>query len=412
MQLSYGKLLYRVKKDAKNQNSFIMQLSYGKLLYRAKKDAKKMKILAVNPGSTSTKIALFEDETKLFSATVDHNADTLKAFKEINDQLPYRKAEILKRLAAENISLDRLDAVSGRCGGTPGQTCGTYEINEKLMDDIVSGRYVKHMANLGGQLAKSIADEYGAKAYIVNPPETDELSDVARVTGLKGVYRLSRVHALNQKEIALRFAASQHRRYEEMNLIVAHIGGGLSVTAHEKGRMVDTTDIVNGDGPMATTRSGSIPCMDIIKLCFSGDYTQKQLIDRINKFGGLVDHLGTSDVREILRMIDGGDEYARLIYDAMIYETGKYIGAMASVLHGRVDAILLTGGIANDGYLVEKLSDMCGYIAPVRAMPGEFEMEALACGAYRALSGQEQAKTYTGEPVWHGFGALARGEHS
>jgi butyrate kinase len=370
-------------------------------------DKEKYKIFAINPGSTSTKIALFEADEEVFSANVSHDAATLKQFREIPEQFPYRKQAILDELAKRNVSLVGAHAFVGRCGGMGPITGGTYEINDLLLKHSVSGRATKHPANLGGQLAYDFAVAYGGKAFIVNPPDTDEFEQIARVTGFSDVARESKTHTLNQKEVAIRHAASIGRRYEDLNLIISHIGGGLSVSVHRRGRIIDSNNIVDGDGPMAPTRAGTLPAVAIVDMCFSGKYTQREMYDRITKNGGLVDHLGTAEVIEILERIKKGDAYAKLIYDAMIYQIGKAIGAYATVLSGQVDAILLTGGVARDSYLVEQLTGRVKYIAPVKVYAGEFEMEALAAGAIRVLTGQEKAKTYTGEPVWSGFGREA-----
>jgi butyrate kinase len=238
---------------------------------------------------------------------------------------------------------------------------------------------------------------------VVNPPDVDEFQDLARITGIKGLYRVSHLHALNQKETAIRYAASIGARYEDLNLVVAHIGGGISVAAHRKGRMIDGNDIVGGEGPMAPTRAGSLPAADLIRLCFSGKFSEKELLARCMKNGGFVDHLGSSDALEIKERIKQGDAYAKLAYHAMIYQIIKSIGAMAAALEGEVDGILLGGGLAHDGELVDKITAACSFIAPVHAFPGEFEMEAMASGALRALRGEEIVKTYSGEPVWRGF---------
>jgi len=364
---------------------------------------KKYKLFTINPGSTSTKIALFENDTEIFSVNVSHDAAVLKTFKEISDQFDYRKDTILDELAKRGESLDNTDAFVGRGGGLVGLTGGTYPVNEILLHHARIGFTVKHPALLGSQLAHYFAQIYGGKAFVVNPPDVDEFDEIARVTGLKDVVRESRIHALNQKEIGIRYATENGKKYEELNLVIAHIGGGVSVTAHKQGRMVDSNDIVNGDGPMAPTRAGSIPANALIKLCFSGKYTEKDLLDKITKAGGFVDHLDTSDVLEILDRIKAGDTYAKLIFEAMIYQIGKNIGAYATVLKGKVDAIILTGGISRSKYLTDQITEMVAYIAPVKVMAGEFEMEALASGAYRVLTGAEEAKEYSGVPVWDGF---------
>jgi butyrate kinase len=364
---------------------------------------RKYRIFAINPGSTTTKTALFENERELFSANVSHDAVKLKDFSEISDQLPYRRETILSELAKNNISLEGIAAFVGRGGGLVGLTGGTYTVNETLLHHARIGFTVKHPATLGSRLAHEFATTYGGQAFVVNPPDVDEFDLIARVSGLSDVTRESRIHALNQKEVGIRYAHDIGRRYEDLNLVISHIGGGISVTAHRKGLMADSNDIINGDGPMAPTRAGAIPATAIIRMCYSGKYTEKEMYDRITKTGGLVDHLGTSEVKEVLARIKAGDTYAKLIYDAMIYQIGKYIGAYTAALKGDVDAILLTGGIAHDSYLVDKLTEMVSYIAPVKVYAGEFEMEALAAGALRVLKGEEQAKAYSGVPVWSGF---------
>jgi butyrate kinase len=231
----------------------------------------------------------------------------------------------------------------------------------------------------------------------------DEFQDVARVTGMKEITRTSHLHALNQKETAIRHAASINKKYEDINLVVAHIGGGISVAAHRKGKMIDGNDNVGGDGPMAPTRTSSLPTAGLVRLCFSGKYTEKQLLERCMKNGGFVDLLGTADAIEVVKRIENGDAYATIVYDAMIYQIIKAIGAMAAALAGSVDGILLGGGLARDKSLVEKITRSCSFIAPVTAYPGEFEMEAMAAGALRVLKGEETVKTYSGVPVWKGF---------
>lgn len=364
---------------------------------------KTVKILAINPGSTSTKVAMFENDQKVFSFNIDHDASVLKGYAELQDQLPYRKATILNELAKNNVSLAGVDAFVGRGGGLVSLEGGVYPVNDILLHHAEVGFTVKHPAMFGAQLAHEFAQTYGGQAFVVNPPDVDEFEEVARVCGLAEICRESKIHALNQKEIGIRYAAVANSHYEAMNLIICHIGGGISVTAHKQGRMVDSNDIAQGDGPMAPTRAGAIPATPLIKLCFSGKYSQQELLDLISKNGGLVDHLGTSDAREVVARIEQGDQYAKLVYDAMIYQIAKGVGACAAALKGKVDGIIFTGGISHDKYLVSQLSGMIDWIAPITVMPGEFEMEALAAGALRVLSGQEQPKTYTGQPVWSGF---------
>lgn len=360
------------------------------------------KVLAINPGSTSTKVALFEGDKKVFSANVAHNAQKLSEFKEISDQFEYRKETVLAEVQKQGIDLTDIDAFSGRGGGLRSLVGGTYKVNDIMLEHARIGLTVKHPATLGCQLANFFAELYNKKAFVVNPPDVDEFQEVARITGLKGVYRESRIHALNQKEIGIRYASNLGKNYNELNLIVAHIGGGVSVTAHKRGKMIDSNDIVNGDGPMAPTRCGSLPVTSVIKMCYSGQYTEKEMLQKATKTGGLLDHLGTADVLEVVSMIEKGDNYAKLIFDTMIYQIIKAIGSNATALSGEVDGIILTGGISHSDYVVNEIKKSTAFIAPVVVMAGEFEMEALAAGAIRVMKGEEIAKIYDGEPVWKG----------
>lgn len=362
------------------------------------------RILAINPGSTSTKVALFENRRQRFAANVAHEAAELETFAEISDQLPYRRAVILDTLEKNGIRIEELDAFVGRGGGLVGLEGGTYPVNDILLDHARVGFTVKHPAILGSQLAHEMAGIHGKPAFVVDPPDVDEFEPLARITGLSDVFRESRGHPLNQKAVARRYAAETGRRYEELNLVVSHLGGGVSVAAHRKGRMVDSTDVINGDGPMAPTRAGAVPAAAIIKMCFSGKYSEQEMLRRIGKNGGFVDHLQTSDAREVKARMDRGDAGAKRVYDALAYQVGKSIGAYAAVLKGEVDGILLAGGMAHDDYLISKITDRVAFIAPVKVYAGEFEMEALAAGALRVLTGEEQPKTYTGIPVWEKFG--------
>lgn len=362
------------------------------------------KIFAVNPGSTSTKIALFDGEEKLFGANVSHDAAKLKEFATIAEQMPYREETINSLLKENNVDLSEVDAFVGRGGGLLGVEGGTYSINETLLDHAVNiANGVPHPATLGPQLAKKYADTYGKKAYVVNPPDTDELQDVARVTGIKGVYRNVHLHALNLKETAIRHAQSMGKRYEDCNFIVCHIGGGVSVSAHDHGKMIDGNDIVGGEGPMAPTRCGAVPVVEILNYMAKTGADLKTVKGLVVKTGGFVSHLGTSDAREVTARIAQGDKEAELIWNTFIYQIEKYIGAMAVALKGKVDGILLGGGIVYDKGLVEKITADCGFIAPVSAYPGEFEMEAMAAGVIRVLEGKEELKEYLGVPAWKGF---------
>lgn len=364
---------------------------------------KKQFILCVNPGSTSTKIAVFDGRREVFRQGLDHAPEELAQFASINDQIPYRTQMILDALAEHRIALKDIAAFSGRGGGQASHAGGTYLVNDLMAEEAHEEKYASHPALLACQICLAFSRQTGAPAFMTNSPATDEMRDEARITGLKGVYRISHAHALNQKEVAQRYAASIGRRYEDLNLVVCHIGGGVSVTAHARGRMVDTNDILNGDGPMAPTRTGSIPAVDIVNLAFdmAGEgKTRKDVIKFVRSQGGLVNHLGTFDAREVVARIEDGDAYARHVYDAMAYQVSKYVGSMFVALGCQCDAIVLTGGIAHDDYLCGKVEAAVGGIAPVVRMPGEFEMEALAEGARRVLDGEEQALEYTGVPVW------------
>lgn len=356
------------------------------------------KVLAINPGSTSTKIAVFKGTEKLFSENVAHAAEELGKYKEVSDQLPFRYEMIKKMLKEQNIDLSDLDAVVGRGGGLFSCEGGVYAINETLFDHAKRGANgIQHPAQLGPQIAKSFADEYGCPAFVVNPPDTDEAILVARMTGIKGVIRRPLGHALNQKETAIVHSKKMGVKYEDMNYIVCHIGGGTSIAAHQKGKMVDCNDIVGGDGPMTPTRSGSVPVAQLVDHIFDHEMDRKTAKAYATKTGGFVDLLGTSDAKEVFEMGQNGNKFAKLVWDAMVFQITKQIGAMAVVLHGKVDAILIGGGMAFNQDLVEQIKEACGFIAPIYTYPGEFEMEAMANGAARVLDGEEEVRTYTGE---------------
>lgn len=363
------------------------------------------KIFALNPGSTSTKYALFENDRLLFSGKAVHQAEDLKHFPTVASQFDYRRRVILEAVQNAGISLKGTDCFVSRCSGLYPCKGGIYTITEKLIDICLSG-YTVHPAILGGKLAKSLSEEYGGIALALNPPDTDEFQDVARVTGFHDVFRTSNVHMLNQKETAIRAAREIGKKYEDCNFIVCHIGGGVSVTAHRKGKAIDSNSIIMGEGPMTPTRAGGMPLIPFMDLCYSGKYTRDEMYARLNQNGGFVDLLGTAEATEVTAMIEGGNKYAELVYNAFIYQIGKEIGAMAAVLHFQVDAILLGGGIVHDKRVVNGITEMCSAIAPIRTYPGEFEMEALASGALRALRGEEQIQEYDGIPVFNGFDYL------
>lgn len=360
---------------------------------------KKLKILTINPGSTSTKIAIFLNDTAIFNTTIEHQSTELIKFDTVSGQLTYRKEMILKALDTENVDLNDLDAVVGRGGGLYAVEGGVYSIDKLLLEHTKIGiNGVQHPAQLGAQLAAEFAAKHDVPAYIVNPPDTDEYQDVARITGVKGVYRHSHLHALNLKETAIHHAKNIGKPYNQCNFIVCHIGGGVSVSAHCQGKMVDGFDIVEGEGPMAPTRCGSLSVSNIVN-CLE-EKTTDEVMDLCTKSGGFVSHLGTSDAREVISKAESGDKYAKLIWDAMVYQIEKCIGSMAVVLKGKVDGILLSGGMIYSEILVKDIIDVCSFIAPITAYPGEFEMEAMAAGAIRVLEGLEESKIYSGVPNW------------
>ena len=361
------------------------------------------RVLVINPGSTSTKVGLFEGEHEVFSENVAHSAEKLAEFADISDQMPYRCDTILASLSSHGVELASVDAFVGRGGGllpTPG---GTYAVNDVMLRHSREGANgVRHPAQLGPQLASDLARAAGGRpAFVVNPPDTDELCDLARMTGVRGVYRRVHLHALNLKETAMRHAASLGRRYEDCRFVVCHIGGGISVSAHDRGKMVDGNDIVGGDGPMAPTRCGAVPVVELLR--YLEDHTTGEARALCMKTGGFVDLLGTSDALEVSRRAEAGDAACRRAWDAMIYQICKTIGEMACVLEGRVDGILLGGGMVRNEGLVADIRRRCEWIAPVTAYPGEFELEAMAAGARRVLTGEEQPLDYTGVPVFTGF---------
>ncbi|SCY37549.1 butyrate kinase [Pseudobutyrivibrio sp. AR14] len=358
------------------------------------------RILTINPGSTSTKVGFFNGEKLEFSVNVSHDAEKLAEFASVSDQLPYRKEVILSELEKAGIDLATVDAYVGRGGGLLAVEGGTYEVGQVLLDHAKRGANgIQHPAQLGSQLANEFAKKYGKPAFVVNPPDTDEFIIEARMTGIKGVYRQSHLHALNLKETAIRHSQLNGVKYEDANYIVCHIGGGVSISAHRKGKMIDGNDIVTGDGPMAPTRCGSVPAAQIIRYAYDHP-DKKETLSLTTKTGGFVSHLGTSDALDVFNRAEAGDKEAKLIWDTMTYQIIRYIGAMATVLHGQVNGILLGGGMVHNKKLVADITEACSWIAPVSAYPGEFELEAMAAGAIRVLDGVEAAKEYTGVPCW------------
>ena len=364
------------------------------------------RVIVLNPGSTSTKVALYEGDQRIFSETIDHPASVMAGFANIVDQLPYRKEIITKTLQEKGVDPGTADAFSAICTGLLPMDGGVYEVNEKMYAHGQVGPGSRHPGNLGPLLAKDFAEEFGGRAFIVDASSVDEFEEEARMTGFAEILRTSRGHPLNQRAAARRYASDCGKAYEELNLIVAHLGGGISVSAHCKGRMIDTVDSTRGEGRMAPTRSGTAPLADVIELCYSGKYTEKEMLTKVMKTGGWTAHLGTSDAREVDKRIEEGDQFAELVYRTTAYQIAKDIAAMAAVMKGKVDAIILTGGVAYSEMMTGMIKERVGFIAPVEIYPGEFEMDALAAGAIRVLEGKEEPKSYTGEPVFPGFDVI------
>ena len=361
-----------------------------------------MKILVINPGSTSTKVSLFEDHTLLFEESPFHDAPVLLAFPTVNDQIPFRRQVILDMLEKWGVPPESIDVFVGRGGSACPQPAGVTVIDERLYRDTeaaVGGS--EHPAKLGVMLAYSLGTQFGGRMYTADPTNVDEYSDLARVTGIRGLYRNAQSHVLNQKAVARAHAASMGRRYEDCRFIVCHIDGGITVSAHDLGRMTDGNVGAGGDGSYTPTRIGSIPVLTLL------DYLETHSADDVRRMcsrsGGFVSHFGTSDSDRIHAMVEQGDEKASLIWNAMIYNICKQIGAMSAVLKGRVDGILLTGGLVRFGDIADGVRERCGWIAPVSVYPGEMEQEALADAVLRVLRGEEEAHVYTGRPVWQGF---------
>ncbi len=352
------------------------------------------KILAINPGSTSTKVAVYEDTDLVTEIKVDHTTQELSRFDTVADQMDYRKQLIVDALSQKGIRPDGFDAIIGRGGLLKPIPSGVYEIDGPMLDDLRSARYGAHASNLGALIAESLAGGNAARAFIADPVVVDEMEDIAKLTGLAGIKRRSVFHALNQKAIARGYAARQGVPYESLNLIVAHLGGGISVGAHRRGRVVDVNNALDGDGPFSPERAGRIPAASLARMIASGHYTWDDISKKLAGKGGLVALLGTNDVREAIDRAEAGDKAASLALNAMCYNIAKEIGAMAAVLCGEVDAVILTGGIARNAEVCQKVGDRCRFIAPVVPMPGENELEALAANAFGVLSGALQPMRY------------------
>ena len=352
------------------------------------------KQLIINPGSTSTKLALYEDKEKVVQENVEHDAAQMQQFDSIADQIPFRMGIIRYFMARNSIQEKDLSAVMGRGGLVFGLKTGGYEVNDDLCEALVNDRLSQpHASNLGGLLARELARPLGIPAYIYDAVTGGELTEVARITGIRDIERRSFCHVLNSRAMAIRYAQENGLDYNKLNLIVAHLGGGISASVHAQGRIIDS--IGDDDGQFSPERSGSVPSLELIRLCFSGDYTKADMVKKVRGKGGLFAHLGTSDCRVIEKMIKDGDQHADLVFQAQAYQIAKGIGLLSIVLKGKCDAIILTGGVARSQMLTDRIKEYVSFIAPVAVLPGENEMEALALGGLRLLSGEETAQIYS-----------------
>jgi len=353
------------------------------------------KILTINPGSTSTKIAVYRNAKSIFLKNIKHSSENLEDFHKITDQFHFRKDVILKELKEADIDINQISAIVGRGGLVRPIESGVYEVNDSMISDLKESPLGEHASNLGGLIASDIAESLpNARAFIADPVVVDEMEDVARITGHPEFKRHSIFHALNQKAIARAHAKSMDKNYEDLNLIVAHLGGGISVGAHKKGKVIDVNNALNGDGPFSPERTGTLPVGQLAEVCFSGKYTLEEVKKMIKGNGGLVAYLGTNDAYEVEMMVRKGNEKAKLIQDALSYQVAKEIGAQSVVLKGQVDGILLTGGMAHNPMVVEYIRERVGFLANVSAYPGEDEMKALAINGLRVLKAEEEPKVY------------------
>ncbi|MDD2352078.1 MAG: butyrate kinase [Candidatus Caldatribacteriota bacterium] len=351
-------------------------------------------VLVINPGSTSTKLTFFRNEHMLLQETIFHSSQSLSSFKHIVDQYEFRLNIILEFLKKKKIDLNIIDAIVGRGGLLRPLESGTYQVNTKMLNHLKKGKYGEHASNLGALLAYQIAKKTSIPSYIVDPVVVDEMDEIARISGIPELPRKSIFHALNQKAVARKAANDLGKEYEKSNLIVAHMGGGISVGVHCKGKVIDVNNALNGEGPFSPERSGTVPVGDLVKLCFSGKYQQNHIMTMIKGKGGLVAYLNTNNVEKVIKKVIKGDKKAKLIFEAMAYQIAKEIGQGATVLKGNVDAIVLTGGISHSNKFVDMIRDRVSYISLVMVYPGEEEMLSLCQGALRVLSGKEDVKKY------------------
>jgi butyrate kinase len=355
-----------------------------------------VRIIAVNPGSTSTKIAVYQNKEAVFLKTIRHSAEELARFPKITDQFQFRKDIIMQQINDAEIDLATIRAIVGRGGLLKPIPSGVYIVNDQMIHDLRHATFREHASNLGGLIARDMADSIpGATAYIADPVVVDELEDIARIAGHPLFSRISIFHALNQKAIARDFAKMVQKRYEDLNLIVGHMGGGITIGAHRKGRVIDVNQGLDGEGPFSPERSGTLPVAELVNVCFGGTHSQKEILKMITGEGGLVAYFGTNNASDIARMVEAGDAKARIVYEAMAYQVSKYIGEMYTVLKGEVDAILLTGGVAYDKLFISWIQERVYKLAPIHIFPGEDEMRALAINGLMVITGEITPKVYS-----------------
>ncbi len=352
-----------------------------------------MKILVINPGGTSTKISVFEDEKQIFNKNISHTQEDLESFKTVFDQYEYRKDLILKTLEENDFDISEFASVVGRGGLMKAIEGGTYSVSEEMIQDLRNQINGEHASNLGAVLAKNIGEEIGAVSFVVDPVSVDEFQEESRITGISDLEKASWLHALNHKAVCRKMAGDLGGKYEDYNFIVAHLGSGISIVAHNKGKMIDGSG-GRTDGPFSPERSGGILTYPLIKLCYSGKYTEAEMVNKVSNIGGMYDYLGTKDMIQIEEMIEKGDQKAKLIMDAFIYQVSKEISMYGASLYGKVDRIILTGGIAHSDLVTQGVKERTSYLAPIEIIPGEMEMEALALGALRVIRGEEAVKVY------------------
>lgn len=352
-------------------------------------------ILVINPGSTSTKIAVYENRKNYFFINIKHSSEVLSKFSRVADQYEFRKAMVLQELLIAGIKLSEISIVVGRGGLFKPIIGGVYRVNEAMIRDI-NNPMAEHESNLGGLIAYEMAKEIGNNVYaiIVDPTCVDEMEDISRISGMPELPRRSFLHTLNQRAIARRFSVEIGKSYEEINAIVVHMGGGISIGAHKNGKIIDVNNGLNGDGPMSPERSGGVPAGQLVDLCFSGKYSQNEILKKLKGKGGLIAYLGTSDALEVEKKIANGDKYAELVFMAISYQIAKEIGALSTVLKGNVDGILITGGLAFSNLLINDIIERVKHIGPIKIYPGEDEMETLALNGYMAITGEVEVKGY------------------